>query len=82
MVMVWFSKPQYYFIKNVRDWEDEDLPFGQENGQREGVQRFGWRANDYDRGEKTPVSFGRVFGYKSDMSKYVWDKLCLHFNDP
>lgn len=82
MVLVWFSKPQYHFIKNTRDWEDEDLPFGQENEQREGVQRFGWRANEYDRGETKPISFGRVFGYESNMAKHVWNKLCLHFNDP
>ena len=75
---VWFSKPTYMFIKTERDWEDEDLPFGQQNGQREGVQRWGWHTID-PRGESRSVSFGKTFGYECELAIYVWTKLCEFF---
>ena len=78
-VFVWFSKPDYHYIKTTRDWEDECLPFGNENGQREGVQRFGWLCDDFSRGEKKFVSFGKVFGYGEGFPMVVWEKLEQHF---
>ena len=78
-VYVWFSQPVYTFIKTTRDWEDEDLPFGQENGQREGVQRHGWRCLDGERGEMNSLSFGKVFGYGDGFPMEVWKKLEEHF---
>ncbi len=81
MIQVWFCKPEYHFIKNTRDWEDEDLPFGQENGQREGVQRFGWVAPDRGKNERKSISFGKVFGYESELACYVWKRLQEHFKE-
>lgn len=74
---VWFTKPRYLFIKDERDWEDQDSPFDDGN-QRVGVQRWGWQFVHF-RGESTPVSFGKVFGYDSKLSLYVWGKLCEFF---
>lgn len=76
---VWFTKPEYYFIKNTRDWEDENLPFGDEDEQRRGVQRWGWMSNENTRGETSHVSFGKVFGYGEGFPKQVWRKLEKHF---
>jgi len=82
-VRVWFSKPEYHFVKNTRDWEDEDLPFGDENGQRDGCQRkLGWRAADHERGERDSLSFGKVFGYGEGIPTVVWGALVQHFGDP
>ncbi|MEK6829071.1 MAG: hypothetical protein AABY15_03010 [Nanoarchaeota archaeon] len=75
---VWFTKPAYMFIKTERDWEDQDLPFGNDNGQREGVQRWGWHVIN-SRGEHGSVSFGKTFGYESKLALHVWNKLCEFF---
>jgi len=80
-VSVWFEKPDYYYMKNTKDWEDQDLPFGYETGQREGCQQpVGWWGSLIGRGEKNSVSFGKVFGYGDGFASMVWDKLCKHFD--
>lgn len=76
---VWFQEPRYFVLITERTWEDIDHPFGDQNGQREGVQHdWGWRAIDPGR-ESISLSFGKTFGYESGLSKYVWKMLCQHF---
>jgi len=79
---VWFDKPIFVYIKNTRDWEDEDIPFGTDS-QKQGVQKYGWEHDRMNSGtEYKKVSFGKVFGYECGLSDYVWKKLIEHFGDP
>jgi hypothetical protein len=76
---VWFSQPVYLQAKYTRDWEDEDLPFT--CNVQEDVQTYGWNANPFERGERSNVSFGKVFGYTSELTIAVWQKLCEFYGD-
>lgn len=83
---VWFRKPVYAFLKNTRDWEDEDMPFTHNGEQLAGVQKWGWITNPMHHlvegsKEQQTVSFGNLFGYDSDLAYYVWGKLQEFFGD-
>lgn len=74
-LQVWFTCPYFsepYYFQEI------DNPFASER-EIGCYSHQGWQVH----GGKTqqPVSFGGLFGYESEISSFVWEKVCSHFGD-
>lgn len=73
-LQVWFSKPTYYeskfFTEETHFWTDREVGC---------LEASKWMVV----GGKMQYScpFSSVFGFDSDISVYVWEKLCAHFGN-
>lgn len=84
-LQIWFRKPKYYseiITEKYRDTAFGDLTIDQYPYYR----KIGWEQNStLWTGENSFLSFGKIFGYSdgenSELAKYVWSKLCDHFNN-
>jgi len=74
-LQVWFTEPHY--TESV--WYSEmDVPIGceRENGC---YAKNGWEVCHGK--TQQPVSFGGIFGYDSEISNFVWNKLLNHYGN-
>lgn len=81
---VWFVKPR--FVQQTI-WEHDESPFGSNIMQGCFTGGF-WEVSTAGRVQRSPISFGNVFGYNNQadaalnqIASLVWTELCKHFKN-
>lgn len=74
-LQVWFTCPNYY---EPYYFNEIDEPFGSER-EYGCFAKQGWQVHEGK--TQASVSFGGLFGYESEISDFVWNKLKEHFGN-
>ena len=78
-LFVWFRKPR--FVMEYIQEKDRDNIFGYITEQERPLYKSnGWESTSSECWITNSVSFGKLFGYESEISLYVWEKLKKTFS--
>ncbi len=84
-LFIWFRKPIY--MVEIADDNYRDTPFEDISIDKTPHYKYhGWYCfESMWVGNSTDLSFGKIFGYSdgdnAEIAKFVWAKLCDHFNN-
>lgn len=76
-LFIYFAKPEFFYRTNK--FETGDNPFSEPTQKCGLYKEAGWHSNH--KMWTHQMSVGKWIGYDSEMSDFIWKKLCEHFHN-